>query len=433
MNSVSHLWTNPPAVVLVPLVLFLVFADTVAAQELGLAAPVPVRQLATLCGDETPCNLLAVHDAGTNAAGDTLRVVELSLDGRSGEGALCSPYPGADTDERVFALLADGSGGEPAQLLYICNDGYGVAGMGMDSVEIADNRILHTQYGGSAWRWQVDKVQRLLPFNRLSQHESFAHTLSGEFGVTYFDQSRLRGAGAEGSECHDAELSYNLDERRYRLDCGEAGGWLGLDAGVASAFLFVPNLPSGALEVSELAPLGSCSSYIGEDLRPGFLIYGDRIEQGSGATLRYLMADTEIILTVVDDRFEAGGSTWVQEDHVEIWAVGPRSRLVQWGIGIDGRVYSAYGGPPPLEISAPLLDEEDGLMRATLALELPWRTESITLVYSQAENRRQHRLVGTSAYKFGDAATLGRVRDVDWQGPLCEERNGRIELIPPAA
>ena len=140
----------------------------------------------------------------------------------------------------------------------------------------------------------------------------------------------------------------------------------------------------------------------------------------------------DLIVTVVDDRFEAGGSTWVHDDHVELWAEDPGEELVQWGIGIDGTIHSAHGDPPPLVLFDRLLDEEDGLMRATFYLIMPWRTESITLVYSQAENGRQHRLFGTSAFKFGDAETLGEVRDVEWQGPLCHVRNGLAELIPPA-
>ena len=113
-------------------------------------------------------------------------------------------------------------------------------------------------------------------------------------------------------------------------------------------------------------------------------------------------------MTVVDDRFEAGGSTWIHDDHLEIWAKSPEENLVQWGLGIDGTAHSAYGDPPPLDLYFHLLDEEGDLMRATFGLEMPWYTESITLVYSQAEDRRQHRLFGTSAFEFGNAATLGR-------------------------
>ena len=399
-----------------------ILAASSAAQV--LPSPLSVRQLAALCGEEDPCNLIAVHDAGTDADGVELSIVVLSLDGMNDLGeVVCRPPSSYEIDERVFYLLTNRPADKPIQLLYICNDGYGMAGMGGDYVMIGDNRLYHNQYGGSAWRWTVCTEMSLSPFHLVSQHSQHGHTISGESGMKYTGHNPAGGF-----------FWIDDSESIGRIFMSSPCGDLGIrDLVAAVAFPTLPRLPSNAFEAPLGTPLGSCSSFISEDLQPGFLVYGDRAQAGMGATLRYAMVgERDLILTVVDDHFESDGKTWIHDDHIEVWALS-KEELVQWGIGIDGTIHSAIGAPPPLKVVAQRLDEEEGRARATLHLRMPWPTSSLTLVYSQAENGQQHRLFATSQFKSGKAETLGKVKDVSWpKPPLCVVRNGRIDLGPPA-
>ena len=66
----------------------------------------------------------------------------------------------------------------------------------------------------------VREERSLSPLNLLSVYDWFAHTLTGEFDVRYFDQSRLQGAGVNGIGCfNSSRLSYDFDERRYYYSC----------------------------------------------------------------------------------------------------------------------------------------------------------------------------------------------------------------------
>ena len=365
------------------------------------ATPISASALAVLCGDETRCDVAAVHEAGADADGQALRVAELRLDGE------CSF--GEGHDERDFWLLPVGLTDQPTLVLSLCNDGYGVHGLGEDDVSFGDNRISHSQYGGSNWRWWSREEYRLSPYHLVSESSGSEHIISGEGSTTWFDYGRLQGAYAN------------------RNALGETD---------AKAGRYVPLLPSSAFGGTEPGtPLGSCASSITEDLQPGFLLYGDSLPEGTrGATLRFAMkGERELILTVVDDQFDGGSVNWIHDDHVEVWALAPDQGLVQWGIGVDGQVHAAHGVPAGLDMVARSVDRENGRMRATWHLRLPWPVDDLTVVYSQAENGRQHRLFATSQFEFGEAETLGSVQDVTSPHTLpviCAKRNGQLDLLP---
>lgn len=121
------------------------------------AADINAAQLATICGQRSGCDVVGTHDAGKTTDGEPRLVVELRLgladkpddapDDAPDDG--CRNDSGRDGGTEYWIF----NGKEPPiRLLDLCNDGYGASGVGEDQVEIENNRLTHTQYGGSSWR-----------------------------------------------------------------------------------------------------------------------------------------------------------------------------------------------------------------------------------------------------------------------------------------
>lgn len=148
----------------------------------ALAAPDAV-QTAAICGTRTTCKVEKTRDAGKSPAGASLTVVELRLglaDKPKDQDEGC--IDGNARDGGVEYWLLDGTA-PPRQVLQLCNDGYGMAGVGEDEVEVGPNRLVHRQSGGSSWRWSMDVTYSLIPFRAVTEQDCSYHNVSEQSGT----------------------------------------------------------------------------------------------------------------------------------------------------------------------------------------------------------------------------------------------------------
>jgi hypothetical protein len=122
------------------------------------ATAAPPAAGADPCAGRAPCAVAARHPAGGR-----LEVVQLEL----------GPDPERGCPQVVWGRLGDGP---PLRLLALCNDGYGASGVGEDSVEVKPGELIHSQYGGSAWRWSTTRRIGLSP-HRLRHEEQLSHNM----------------------------------------------------------------------------------------------------------------------------------------------------------------------------------------------------------------------------------------------------------------
>ena len=117
-------------------------------------------QKSAICGKRATCAVTAVHAAGALSVAE----IHFGLKDKPGD----APDDGCIKD--INSEKKDGGteywllGAKPLQVLALCNDGYGAAGMGEDTVTFGNNRMTYQQKGGSAWRWSNTTVYALSPF-----------------------------------------------------------------------------------------------------------------------------------------------------------------------------------------------------------------------------------------------------------------------------
>ena len=107
----------------------------------AFAAP-DAAQTAAICGQRTSCKIEKTHDAGKSPEGAALSVVEIRLglaDKPKDQDEGC--INGNARDGGLEYWLLDGTAA-PKQVLQLCNDGYGMSGVGEDEVEVGPNRLI---------------------------------------------------------------------------------------------------------------------------------------------------------------------------------------------------------------------------------------------------------------------------------------------------
>lgn len=391
----------------------------------GFAAP-PDRQAlrAALCRDRSPCHVGKIQEAG-QTGGEKLTVVELSLTEEPTPSEV-PPIPGVCSSSERWVVARRGTGEISAHLLVrLCNDGYGSRGLGEDQIEVAPNRFTYTRAGGSAWMWSQTSVVQLAPLVLLSETQRAWWTLgdassTGSWRWTDwvgFGSSRAPSCEAARPPKGPIASAYQPIPRVALDEAFRATGWRTADFSACASRI---DSRGGA---SEASPGG------------GFVTFGKpatRVE----ATVRLLLSsENELFIEVADETWVPSAKSWLVADHLELWLGSPtssslecadrRGPLFQWGIGLDGTVYPAFGQPEQrldverAEHSSSIRFKVQLPASLVSTLNDSWR---ITVAYSDsADGRGQKRIIATSKLTYGSLPTLGRIKDIPTTLGACRQ------------
>jgi hypothetical protein len=376
-----------------------------------------------LCDGRVGCVVAEPKDAGQDDAGRSLTLVEVALERTTErDGVRCRPHV------REFWVVAGaGQAASTTRLMSLCNDGYGAAGVGEDTVTVGSNQITYEKSGGSNWRWTGTRVIQLAPARILSErHCSYFNGAPG-FQIDVWDWQRFTGQGL---------MRFQPGKPS---DKDEVGCTSPMDA--THRYLSIPKLTdAGGVSKEGAVVLGSCAIALRDDGSFGYFVHGAPGPTG-GAAVRLLLAGNRDLLVTVEDSAIAGADNWVNSDHLEVWQGGLMSidrsyltsdPLVQYGVRLtDGKVFAGYGRPTALPAVAGRRVEDlaGGRGRISLRLRLPRDANAITVVYSKAVGGRQARMVATSPVKYGKADSLGGTFSIADKAARCALRNGRLDVV----
>lgn len=405
---------------------------TATVLVLSLLGAPPAASQDPLCAKREPCKVVETLDAGKDAQGRPLQVKHLGLGwadmetsdkflgrkfGPGGREAKGSQAEGQCEAAEWWLVRPS----QPAQLLVsVCNNGYGSAGVGEDSVSVADNRFTHEQTGGSRQRWSVSRTLQLSPLRLVIEGHRSSDMVDGEVREDgdYWDLEQLRGEVIRAApQCEPGEPT--LGERT------------------------LPYLPQVQVDKAYLeggwkqAGLGTCG------FESGHFLLGDQTDVKDAALKALLVAPDTLLVEVRDDKWTGPGAKWLNDDHVELWlAPQPPQELTgcgkptreqlpsQWGIRIaDGKVFPAFGSPTQtLQVERAELPGKQGYR---LKLKLPTPARGISVVYSDSDSgKKQELMLATSVVKFGRPETLNPVRVVSPAEATCAVKNGQLTLVP---
>jgi len=375
----------------------------------ALAAPDAV-QTAAICGTRTTCKVEKTRDAGKWPAGASLTVVELRLglaDKPKDQDEGC--IDGNARDGGVEYWLLDGTA-PPRQVLQLCNDGYGMAGVGEDEVEVGPNRLVHRQSGGSSWRWSMDVTYSLIPFRAVTEQDCSYHNVSEQSGTLTDIDYRTRRVRALAKDSTRRDLGVGCPSWPRPPQTFAAR----IDAETVGAYPVVaPGLP-GKAAIPTGTALGNCVRGMTSAGDNGFVIWGKPAAADQAAEIRAIGVGSNTLIVQVFDPVPVAapsGGSWIHQPHLEIW-VGqngenvrtmlPLGQLSQTGVTLDGAVHRGVGkASPPPKVERWTARDERG--RSVVVLRLAWPEEfalinGVTIVYSQAEAGKQGRLVSTAGF-----------------------------------
>jgi hypothetical protein len=405
-----------------------VFSCAAAAPSLS-----PTQKVA-ICGKRASCRLVTIHNAGKARVAEVLFGIKDKPGEAPDDG--CRTADGGDPHNggTEYWLLDDG---EPLNILSLCNDGYGAADVGEDSVTFSNNRMVHVQNGGSSWRWDNTDTISLSPFQLLTQMSCSYHNIEPATGtVTFVDAVRFRAA----------------DIRKNPAANWGDGDEIGCPDVKRSAFAKLKPIPGDKLvadypvvlpsnvsdpefgAISSGTTLGSCALVLSTDGANGFLTFGKPADAAHAASMKVLALGSKRLLLQIYDPTAApapAGKSWIGGAHAEIWQsdtyeeslIPERAQLRQVAVDLDGSVHLAGKATAP-QVKRWTAKDEKG--RAVTVLLLTWVDDlnRAAISYSQAENGRQARLVTNVAMARGVPMVMPSVAGMPAR---CAIRGGRIE------
>lgn len=387
----------------------------------AFAAELSDSEFQAICGARATCTVAAISDAGKGKSGQTLRVADIVLglgdrpdhfpeEGcRSTQEALESEA--RDGGREIWLLAGDAA---PRLLLPLCNDGYGAAGMGEDLIEVGPNQLVHSQYGGSAWRWTSVKTIRLSPLKVTREESCSYHNVapgSGETVVVNRDTFEARAFAFAIEGRNEEDLLMGCPEAK--VDFAQALDPQPDDETLAGYALPAP-FALDAAQLPEGTTLGTCGLALTSDGGKGLLVHGTPATGDAAAELRVIVeTPNSLLIQVRDPLAVAAGAaeSWVKAPHVEIWASRvsdlyeadltlPQKQYDQIGITLDGKVHEGVGKLEKLPTTK-VWAARDERLRDVTVMRVSWDGEfglpsGLGIVYSQAEGGKQARLVASA-------------------------------------
>ena len=378
-----------------------------------------------VCGaDNKACTILA-HDAGADALGQSLSVVEVRG----------QPPPPDTQCERVRWVLVTSKDKKIAatrDLLDLCNDGYGASGVGEDTVQVGPNQLSFREAGGSSWRWTLGKIWQLSPLQLKSESDDGFWSVAANTEHREWSWTDFSGSVSWFAPLCNAEGSPQESDKTTNWD--------------STLVPDVEALPKDfAATLWKTTHLGGCAALIDGSAGHGFTTFGRKGGEKDSA-MRVVRSGDTLFVEISDDRWTGAGVNWLNDDHLEVWlgklsggwqdpCLEPNKLkdARQWAVRLaDGAVFPAYGNPiealgVELDSSAP----EGTAKTYRLKLTLPRGFDLFTVVYSDSdEGKRQERLIATSRLEFGVVPSFGQARKLKAAEASCVVREGKLEPVP---
>ena len=409
------------------------FASAVLISSAVFAAPsLTPAQKSAICGKRATCAVTTIHTAG----GSQVAEIHFGLKDKSDD----APDDGCIMD--VNSQKKDGGteywllGAKPTQLLALCNDGYGAAGVGEDNVSFASNRMTHEQEGGSAWRWSNTTVYTLSPFRAVSTDGCSYNDLGTDTGTeTRTDELKFRAVVIAKSPA--AKWGDNDD-----MGCVKATPAMFAapkpfpTPKTVMAFPVIAPANAMLFAVPDGTTLGVCSSEISTDGKNGFVTFGQPATANAADVRMLALGGSNILIAQIYDPAPskpAPGKSWIAGSHLEVWGGGispdgplKRGDLSQVAVDLDGTVHIVGKAAAP---TVKHWHAKDAQGRPVTVLMLTWADTSGFSVgavsYSQSDGGKQARLVANTPMVHGVPVFMP---DVVPMQSKCAIKNGRIEI-----
>jgi hypothetical protein len=364
----------------------------------GVATTTPAA-LPPICGAE--CTLVARHDAGRDAGGEALVILEVSRGAVDVETGLPPTTEDASACELKEWWLE--RAGERTLALALCNDGYGASGVGEDTVTISPNRLVHQQYGGSAWRWSVTQTFQLAPRRLLTEDDTGYWNISVNTEERHFDFAAFEGSVTWFAPSCDASQA-SL----------EAMGVASIPEGLGREYRVLPVVSVDAsFDPSRMGASG-CSTRIDGTGERGFLLSG-AAGTPTDAFLEIIAAtDRTVTILVHDDAIVPSGAYRGDTLRVIFGETSPSyfEHCIEGDVTHSSAVFDVATGRTLEGTSGPLLPVA-GATRDGRYLRITFPYEEyrggLTVTYSDVDDAgpRAERVFGTSAFEEASSYSLG--------------------------
>jgi hypothetical protein len=434
------------------IILSVLFAQLVLA-PLAAAAGLTAAQKSAICQTRATCTIGTSFAGGKSPAGSVLTVVavHLGLQDKSDDAPETDCRAGDKFDGGIEYWLLDGTA-PPRRLLALCNDGYGAAGVGEDDVTVGANSLVHSQIGGSAWRWQNTVTFTLAPWRATAERDCSYYNASPGIGtVTDIDYLAMSArsiakdsASKRGDDVGCPTWPHSASQHFTAEPAPDLLGAYNILIPILGTAPVAPKIPAGTA-------IGDCVPAMTTAGVNGFLVFGKPAPAGQAAELRVIAESLNSVLVQVLDPIAgapatlAGGS-WINLPHIEFWiglnteSVRTRlalSDLAQVAVDLNGKVYAGAGKPGPLP-SVERWEAHDAAARPVVVMRLTWPNDDALLngaaiVYSQAEAGRQARLVASTGIVKNhplyvpDIISLAN-GNVEPRPTGCHIRDGRLSM-----
>jgi hypothetical protein len=369
------------------------------------------------CEGDVRCRVVARTAAGTDERGAALFVIETSRGSQSIETGAPTDDPDEPSCELHEYHLE--RAGTFERVLSICNDGYGAAGVGEDTVTVEANRLVHEQSGGSAWRWATHSEEQLAPRRLLATSASGYWNLGPNTEDRHFDVAAFRG-----------RVSW------YSPACGseeaESGEMDDVPAGAMRAYLLLPIVELDPGFDPATTRVAACGTRIDATEASSFLLSGTRGEADDAWLEIVATRGHEVIVLVHDDLFVAGGDRLTV--HVGPSAPSYMEHCVEPTNDHVSVVFDASSGAV-LEGDATAIGARMGhaVEGRSVRFSMP-EGGAVTVTYTDADALGVERTFATSELRDGDTHSLGTT-SVDLGGlevSCVVERDALVRVLHPS-
>lgn len=378
-----------------------------------------------LCGTRQPCKIVESKDSFSDPAGLRWSVYSITL--RTSDPAQQEGACRGESEPLEYWLVShNGQQVQTSQLLLsLCNDGYGAAGIGVDTVTVDRNRFSHQRTGGSAWRWTVTTELQLAPLqlaqiDRLEYSEELPNREE-----THWNWPSFKGFKAwEGIPCEPAARANKTVRYEFR---------------------YIPQVQLDEAFIEQgwkSAELAACSLEVDGSAASGYA--WSKPAAGGRASLRATVSagrSRYLFVQILDDRVVGRSEGGRLHDTLELWLGGRLpgfsdecarggAALTHYSIDLaDGRAEAKQPAPQlqiELDRSARQTPDDAGRLK----IKLPDEARSLAISFSDTDDgETPAAALGTTKERPASAAALGELQPIGPKQATCVVQDGRLTPV----